>query len=83
MREVEDSILSRAPEHDLEPSLDRIAAVEPGFVGTLAALGGQPSREPFTGPIGDFYLTNPIARASGVMAECSALARGARLEAAE
>ncbi|WP_392545100.1 bifunctional folylpolyglutamate synthase/dihydrofolate synthase [Oryzobacter telluris] len=27
MREVEQSILSRAPEHDLEPSLDRIAAV--------------------------------------------------------
>ncbi len=64
-------------------ALDRIAAADPGFVGTLAALGGQPSREPFTGPIGDFYLTNPIARASGVMAECSALARGARLEAAE
>jgi dihydrofolate synthase/folylpolyglutamate synthase len=27
MREVEQSILARAPEHDLEPSLDRIAAV--------------------------------------------------------
>ena len=27
MREVEDSILSRAPEHDLQPSLDRIRAV--------------------------------------------------------
>ncbi len=27
MREVEGSILSRTPEHDLEPSLDRIAAV--------------------------------------------------------
>ena len=27
MREVEASILSRAPEHDLEPSLDRIRAV--------------------------------------------------------
>ena len=27
MREVEESILARAPEHDLEPSLDRIAAV--------------------------------------------------------
>ena len=27
MREVEESILSRAPEHDLEPSLDRIRAV--------------------------------------------------------
>ena len=29
-------------------------------------------------PIADFYLTNPIARASAVMAECSALAEGAR-----
>ena len=27
MREIEQSILARAPEHDLEPSLDRIAAV--------------------------------------------------------
>jgi dihydrofolate synthase/folylpolyglutamate synthase len=27
MREVEEAILARAPEHDLEPSLDRIAAV--------------------------------------------------------
>lgn len=27
MREVEEAILSRAPEHDLEPSLDRIQAV--------------------------------------------------------
>ena len=27
MREVEQSILARTPEHDLEPSLDRIAAV--------------------------------------------------------
>jgi NADH-quinone oxidoreductase subunit G len=25
----------------------------------------------------DFYLTNPIARASAIMAECSALALGA------
>ena len=27
-------------------------------------------------PIKDFYLTNPIARASAMMAECSALAEG-------
>ncbi|MEO6412169.1 MAG: dihydrofolate synthase, partial [Pedococcus sp.] len=27
MREAEDAILARAPEHDLQPSLDRIAAV--------------------------------------------------------
>ncbi|WP_445727755.1 NADH-quinone oxidoreductase subunit NuoG [Hyphomonas jannaschiana] len=32
------------------------------------------SGTPFTPVIGDFYLTNPIARASKTMAECSALA---------
>jgi NADH-quinone oxidoreductase subunit G len=31
----------------------------------------------FHSPIEDFYLTNPIARASAIMAECSALARRA------
>ena len=36
MREVERSILARAPEHDLEPSLDRIAA--------LMVLLGDPQR---------------------------------------
>jgi NADH-quinone oxidoreductase subunit G len=38
----------------------------------------------FASPIKDFYLTNPIARASAVMAECSALAEGrATMTAAE
>jgi NADH-quinone oxidoreductase subunit G len=40
----------------------------------LAALGGAMDKTPFRSPIEDFYLTNPIARASVVMAECSALA---------
>ena len=31
-------------------------------------------RAPFVSPVGNFYLTNPIARASKVMAEASALA---------
>ncbi len=52
-------------------------------VQALAGLGGSPGRDAFVSPIRDFYLTNPIARASGVMAECSALARELRLEAAE
>ena len=34
-------------------------------------------------PVEDFYLTNPIARASAVMAECSRLASGQMLTAAE
>jgi len=39
--------------------------------------------EPFRNPIADFYLTNPIARASVTMAECSALAANAYRDAAE
>src|SRR5215211_4588670 len=54
-----------------------------GTAARLAGLGGTPGREPFASPVLDFYLTNPIARASGVMAECSAIARGRALEAAE
>jgi NADH-quinone oxidoreductase subunit G len=49
----------------------------------LAGIGGSLGREAFVSPVKDFYLTNPIARASGVMAECSALARELKLEAAE
>ena len=41
------------------------------------------ARRAFTSPVKDFYLTNPIARASAVMAECSALARSGFKQAAE
>jgi NADH-quinone oxidoreductase subunit G len=44
----------------------------------------MPGRDAFVSPVRDFYLTNPIARASRVMAECSALAHGEpSLQAAE
>ncbi|ALN73402.1 NADH-quinone oxidoreductase subunit NuoG [Aureimonas sp. AU20] len=49
----------------------------------LADRAGALSGETFRSRIGDFYLTNPIARASKVMAECSRLARGEQLQAAE
>jgi NADH-quinone oxidoreductase subunit G len=39
----------------------------------LADAGGKWAAEPFAGAIGDFYLTNPIARASRIMAEMSKL----------
>ena len=46
--------------------------------------GGAPDKAPLRSAIDDFYLTNPIARASAVMAECSALAeRHATRTAAE
>jgi NADH-quinone oxidoreductase subunit G len=69
------------------PHLAAIEQITPADVAsaveTLAGIGGSTGRVPFASPVKDFYLTNPIARASGVMAECSALARELRLEAAE
>ena len=53
--------------------------VEPaGLAGVeaLAARGGALGSEPFGAALRDFYLTNPIARASAVMAECSVIAEG-------
>jgi NADH-quinone oxidoreductase subunit G len=63
--------------------IDQITAGNPADIEKLAALGGTPEKVPFRSTVTDFYLTNPIARASAIMAECSALARGERAVAAE
>ena len=63
------------------PHLQRLDQIEPGNaadIERLAGLGGTLDRAPFRSALDDFYLTNPIARASAVMAECSALAVGHR-----
>ncbi len=53
-------------------------------LGALAAVGGEVERSALTSPVADFYLTNPIARCSAVMAECSVLlAQGHMQQAAE
>ncbi len=46
-----------------------------------AARGKKPGKTVFKNPISDFYLTNPIARASAVMAEVSKGASGAKMAA--
>ena len=58
--------------------IDQIAAGEAADIEKLAKLGGSADKAPFRSSVDDFYLTNPIARASAVMAECSALAHAAR-----
>ena len=51
---------------------------------TTMGAAGTLSAEPLLNPITDFYMTNPIARASTVMAECSAVIEGEDVkEAAE
>ena len=51
----------------------------------LAALGADGALDgaPFVSPVANFYMTNPIARASATMAECAAAASGAEKIAAE
>ena len=62
---------------------DVVAPADASVFDSIAALGGAVDKTPFVPAISDFYLTNPIARASRIMAECSALARGVQRQAAE
>ncbi len=62
---------------------DEIVAGKASDIEALAAKTGSLVKSAFASPVKDFYLTNPIARASAVMAECSALARNNFQAAAE
>ena len=77
----------RAAMYKAAPQLARLGTVAPASAATtLAGLTGQVAQAPFVNPIRDYYLTNPIARASAVMADMSALKKnstGAALDAAE
>ena len=68
------------------PHLMRIDQIEPGKaddIKALASRSGTVDKAVFKSRVEDFYLTNPIARASAVMAECSRLASARMLTAAE
>ena len=53
-------------------------------IAPLATAAGNVGSDAFAAAIGDFYMTNPIARASAIMAEPSAMKAGRpRAEAAE
>ena len=70
----------------IAPQLGQIDQVHKADAAALSELqegAGKTSSAPFVSPVKDFYFTNPIARASRTMAECSALKNGRKLEAAE
>ncbi|MBX9683375.1 MAG: NADH-quinone oxidoreductase subunit NuoG [Hyphomicrobium sp.] len=78
----------RAAMYKSAPQLAHLDAIETRAVSgleTLAKLSGVVSPEPFKTAITDFYMTNPIARSSAVMAGMSALraAHDQKLSAAE
>src|SRR5437016_1713889 len=97
LRALSDVLGSRLPYDSLaqlrsamfkaHPHLQRVDRIEPGKTADIAALaarGGTPEKAAFGRALDDFYFTNPIARASAVMAECSLIAEGhAALTAAE
>jgi NADH-quinone oxidoreductase subunit G len=67
------------------PHLARIDHIAQGSiedVRKLAKAAVATTSAPLASAVADFYLTNPIARASAVMGECAALAAGLR-QAAE
>jgi NADH-quinone oxidoreductase subunit G len=70
----------RAAMYKAAPVLGRLDAAETAGTDGLKALtgrGGALGSEPFVSPVRDFFLTNPIARASAVMAEFSAARKSA------
>jgi len=76
----------RAKLYAAHPHFAEVDALTAASSDEIAALGqkaGEMAKSVFASPIKDFYLTNPIARASAVMAECSALARNNFKAAAE
>lgn len=64
-------------------ALDGLPVNDASEIGSLAGLGGKTDKAGFAPVVADFYQTNPIARASAIMAECSALASGRHQQAAE
>jgi NADH-quinone oxidoreductase subunit G len=53
--------------------LEQILPADSSSIETLAAQGGKTGKERFGEAITDFYLTNPIARASAIMASLSVM----------
>jgi NADH-quinone oxidoreductase subunit G len=67
------------------PHLAQIDQIVPAGLDGIRDLAGREiktSSARLTSPVGDFYMTNPIARASAIMAECSQMQSGLK-QAAE
>jgi len=77
----------RAALYEAHPHFAKVDDVMESDTSGVTALakrkGGRVTKASFKSPVDDFYLTNPIARSSAVMAECSARAKGEFAEAAE
>lgn len=76
----------RAAMYNVAPQLAALDQVHKADAAALTELdqgAGKTTSAPFQSPVKDFYFTNPIARASRTMAECSALKNERKMQAAE
>jgi NADH-quinone oxidoreductase subunit G len=64
-------------------SLDQVHKADAAALAEVAQVKGKTSNAPFMSAVKDFYFTNPIARASKTMADCSALKNPLKRQAAE
>ena len=90
LRALSDALGAKLPYNSLDalrqamftahPHLARVGQITPGAaddITKLAKLGGSHEKATLRSAVTDFYFTNAIARASAIMAECSALAHAA------
>ena len=78
------AVLADAPHFARTGEAPAQPGADPAIWNAIGAAGAVDKTVPLASPISDFYLTNPIARASETMAECSRLfVTGATKMAAE
>jgi len=85
IRALSDALGKTLPYDDVSGVRRRMAALNPVFYGLndVATViwedfgqSGEMGEAPFKSPIGNFYMTDPISRASATMAECTRAANG-------
>jgi NADH-quinone oxidoreductase subunit G len=70
---VRRAIVEQTPHFAARDKAPAHAGADPAIWNAIGAPGPVDRNRPLASPILDFYLTNPIARASETMAECSRL----------
>jgi NADH-quinone oxidoreductase subunit G len=65
------AIVADAKHFDFQNEAPAHLGADPAIWGAIGKQGALDTRTPLESPIRDFYMTNPIARASVTMAECS------------
>jgi len=70
---VRRAIIADAPHFAVRDAAPAQKGADPTIWTAIGTSGPVDRQRPLSSPIADFYLTNPIARASETMAECSRL----------